>query len=170
MILNVSLVFAQQTDTTAKKTKSLMANLSASGEFSILVNLIKVANLTSSFDGNSPVTFFAPTDKAFEKIAPGMLDTLLLPARQAQLAALIQYHTVVGRITSKDIAKLVKAGNGKATLTALSGGILTATINENRNIVLTDDNGGQCIISRFDIPQSNGLLDIVTAVLMPKSK
>jgi uncharacterized surface protein with fasciclin (FAS1) repeats len=183
LLLNVLFVFGQQADTIKNpgkvqmiegkmisSPKSLLSSLSASDEFSILVKAIKAAELTSSFDGNSLVTFFAPTDKAFEKLAPGKLDTLLLPAHQAELAALIQYHAVAGRITSKDIAKLIKAGNGKATLTTLSGATIAASINENRNIVLTDEKGGQSIISRLDIQQSNGLLDVVTAVLMPQSK
>ena len=177
LILNVLFVFAQQTDTIIKKQgkaisspKPLMVSLSSSDQFSVLANAIKAANLTGSFDGNSPVTLFAPTNKAFEKLAPGKLDTLLLPAHQAELAAFIQYHAVAGRVTSKDIAKLIRAGNGKTILTTLSGGTVTATINENRNIVLTDENGGQSIINRFDIQQSNGILNVVTTVLMPKSK
>lgn len=178
--LSGSLAFAQHTDSAAikqgkarnidgvimKPSNTIMENLSASPNFSTLVNVIKAAQLT----GGEPITLFAPTNKAFEKLAPGQLDTLLLPAHKTELANLLSYHVLAGRITSKDIERQIKAGNGQATLTTLSGGILTAKINENRNIVLTDENGGQSVISTFDIPQSNGMIHIVTAVLMPRSK
>jgi len=150
--------------------KSLIENLSASNEFSILVKAIKADSLTHLFDGSSPITVFAPTNKAFEKLPAGKLDSLLQPAHKNELESLIKYHCVAGMVSSKDIAKQIKAGNGQATLTTLSGSILTARINENRNIVLTDENGGQSVISQFDIKQNNGILHIVTAVLIPKSK
>ncbi len=182
MLFNSLFVFAQNADTgrsvkvkfvggaAMSSFKSLMENLSSSNEFSILVKAIKADSLTHLFDGNSPVTVFAPTNKAFEKLTTGKLDSLLQPAHKKELESLIKYHCVAGMISSKDIAKQIKASNGLATLTTLSGGILTARVNENRNIVLTDENGGQSVISQFDIKQNNGVLHIVTAVLISKSK
>jgi uncharacterized surface protein with fasciclin (FAS1) repeats len=182
ILLNASLVFAQKADSSASKlgrikntdglltnpSNSIMSNLSASPNFSILVNAINVTGLTDTFDGQ--VTFFAPANKAFDKLEPGKLDTLLLPAHKAELTYLLQYHAITGRIASKDIERLIKAGNGQAAFTTLSGGILTARINENRNIVLSDENGEQSVISKFDIQQSNGIIHIITSVLMPHAK
>jgi uncharacterized surface protein with fasciclin (FAS1) repeats len=184
ILLNTSLVFAQKADSSAKKSGSIrnidgtlmkpsnniLVNLSSSPNFSTLVSAIKTANLADTFGGNSPITVFAPVNKAFDKLASGRLDTLLLPAHKTELTNLLTYHAVAGRITSKDIEKQIKAGNGQATFTTLSGGVLTAKINENRNIVLTDENGGQSVISRFDIQQNNGILHIITSVLIPHAK
>jgi uncharacterized surface protein with fasciclin (FAS1) repeats len=184
ILLNTSLVFAQKTDSPANKpgsirnidgglmrpSNNILVNLSSSPNFSILVNAIKTANLDDTFGGSSPITVFAPVNKAFDKLAPGQLDTLLLPAHTTELVKLLTYHAVAGRITSKDIEKQIKAGNVQATFTTLSGGVLTAKINENRNIVLTDENGGQSVISRFDIQQSNGILHVITSVLIPHTK
>ena len=184
ILLNTSFVFAQKTDSSANKpgnirnidgalirpSNNILANLSSSSDFSTLVNAIKTADLADTFGGNSPITIFAPVNKAFDKLAPGQLDTLLLPAHKTELVNLLTYHAVAGRITSKDIEKQIKAGNGQATFTTLSGGVLTAKINENRNIVLTDENGGQSVISRFDIQQNNGILHIITSVLIPHAK
>jgi uncharacterized surface protein with fasciclin (FAS1) repeats len=150
-------------------SKDLVENLSASPEFTTLVKAIKAADLTYNLKLGT-ITFFAPNNKAFDKLAPGILDTLLLPAHKADLISLLNYHAVSGKITSKDIERQIKAGNGQATLTTLSGAILTATINENRNIVLTDENNNQSIITRLDIEQSNGMLFIISAVLFPKAK
>jgi len=182
MALNSSLAFTQKADSSANKpgkvrnidgalmspSKTILENVSASSNFSTLTTIIKTADSTNTFSGNNPVTIFAPGNKAFEKLPSGQLDTLLLPAHKAQLTTLLNYHAVAGKITSKDILRQIKAGNGQATFTTLSGGILTARINENRNIVLADGNGGQSVVSRFDIQQSNGILHVVTQVLMPK--
>ncbi|MDB5145293.1 MAG: Cell surface lipoprotein precursor [Mucilaginibacter sp.] len=184
ILLNTSLVIAQKADSAANKlgrirnidgglmrpSNNILVNLSSSPNFSILVNAIKTANLDDTFGGSGPITVFAPVNKAFDKLAPGQLDTLLLPAHKIELVKLLTYHAVAGRITSKDIEKQIKAGNGQATFTILSGGVLTAKINENRNIVLTDENGGQSVISRFDIQQSNGILHVITSVLIPHTK
>ena len=42
--------------------------------------------------------------------------------------------------------------------------------NHTPDVVLTDENGGQSIISRLDIEQSNGELFVVDAVLLSKAK
>lgn len=182
LLLNTAFVFAQKADSASVKVKTknvdgtimtsgkdIIDNLSLSPEFTKLVSAIKAADLTDSFKSGT-ITFFAPTNSAFDKLAPGALDTLFLPGHKAELINLINYQALNGKITSKDLDKQIKAGNGQATLTNISGGILIARINENRNIMLTDENGGQSIITRLDIEQSNGTLFIVNGVLLPKAK
>jgi len=183
LFFNVSMAFAQKADSVLAKTvkvknvdgtlmassKDLIDNLSASPQFTTLVKVINVAGLTENLKTGT-ITFFAPTNQAFDKLPTGVLDTLLLPAHKAALINLVNYHTLQGRVTSKDIERQIKAGNGQATFTTLAGGTLTARINENRNIVLTDDNGGQSIVTRLDIDQSNGILFVINAVLQPKAK
>lgn len=148
--------------------KTIAGNLSVSPGFSTLSTLIKTADSTNTFSGNTAVTLFAPNNKAFEMLPSGRIDTLLLPAHKAELASLLNYHALAGRVTANDLQRQIKAGNGQAILTTLSGATLTARINENRNIVLTDENGRQSIVSQFDVQQSNGILHVVTQVLMPK--
>ena len=183
LVLNVSLAFAQKADSVSAKaaktknvdgtlmssSKNLIDNISASPEFSTLVKAINAAGLSENLKTNT-ITFFAPTNLAFDKLPKGTLDTLLLPTHKTDLINLINYHAVQGNVTSKDIERQIKAGNGQATFTTLAGGSLTARINENRNIVLTDDNGRQSIVTRLDIEQNNGILYIVDAVLQPKAK
>jgi uncharacterized surface protein with fasciclin (FAS1) repeats len=180
IIFNSTLVLAQKTDSAASRpgkarnvdgsimnpSKTIQENISASPNFSALTSII-LADTTNTFNGN-PVTVFAPDNKAFSKLPSGTVDTLLLPTHKSDLLNLLKYHAIAGKITSKDLERQIKAGNGQATFTTLSGRTLTASINENRNIVLTDENGGQSIISRLDIQQSNGILYVVTQVLLPK--
>ena len=183
LLFSASVAFAQKADSVSAKTaktkniggtmmsssKDLIENISASPELTTLVKAINAAGLADNLK-NGTITFFAPVNKAFDKLPRGILDTLLLPAHKTDLINLINYHTVQGKVTSKDIERQIKSGNGQATFTTLAGGMLTARINENRNIVLTDDNGGQSIITRLDIDQSNGILFIVYAVLQVNTK
>ena len=183
LLFNTAFVFAQKPDSAiAKPAKTrnvdgtvmtsandLVTNITLSPQLTTLSNAIKASALTDTLRSGS-ITFFAPVDKAFEKLAPGLIDSLILPAHQAKLTVLLKNHALPEKITSKDILRQIKAGNGQASFTTLSGGIITARINENRNIVLTDETGDQSIITRLDIEQSNGMLFIVNAVLLPKAK
>lgn len=117
------------------------------------------------------LTVFAPDNDAFAKLAPGKMDSLMFNTkRQPDLIALVTYHVIPGILKAKDIIHQIKANNGTATFITLTGNKLTAKLDANRNIVLIDENGGQSVISKFDIPQNNGIIHIVNAVLIPKSK
>lgn len=151
-------------------TDDLVENIAKSDEYTILLKAIEQAGLVETFKSKGPITLFAPTNQAFDKLPASELDTLLSPTHKLDLSYLLTYHAVAGKLTAHDIAKKINAGNGEATLTTIAGSKLTAKIDSNRNIVLIDENGGESIIKKFDIRQRNGLLDVVTGVLMPEMK
>lgn len=146
----------------------IIENMSRAKDYSILLNAIKVAGLTQTFESKGPITIFAPTDEAFSKLSDGKLDTLFQPGHQYELSNLIAYHAIAGKVSAKDIAKDIKEHKGKATYVTLAGAKLAATIDANRNIILTDENGGKCLVSKFDVEQKNGMLHVVSNVVMPK--
>jgi len=148
----------------------VVENIAQSKEYTTLASVIEDAGLTETFKSKGPITVFAPTNQAFDKMPAGELDTLLKPNHKLDLSYLLTYHAIAGRLTARDIARKINANNGEAVFTTIAGSKLTAKIDENRNIVLVDENGNESIISKFDIPQSNGILHIVTAVLVPKPR
>jgi uncharacterized surface protein with fasciclin (FAS1) repeats len=156
--------------TSMTSAADIVTNISRSKDHTILTGALVAATLTETLKTHGPMTVFAPTDAAFNKLPAGTLDTLLKPAHALDLTRLLTYHVVAGRLTSKDIAKQINLNNGTATFITLAGSPLKAKINADRNIVLVDENGNESIISQFDIETSNGIVDIVTAVLVPKSK
>jgi uncharacterized surface protein with fasciclin (FAS1) repeats len=191
LVLNGAVLFAQKTvtvnpviDTVKAKwgkikivdgvamisSNDVVENITLSKEYSVLVTAIQNAGLTDTFKSKGPITIFAPTNQAFEKLPAGQLDTLLKPNHKLDLSNLLTYHAIAGRISAKDIERKINSNNGQATFTTIAGSILTAKIDSNRNIVLIDENGGESIISKFDIQQSNGMLHVVNSVLIPKSK
>ena len=191
LILNVSLVFAQSKaavnpviDTVKAKwgkikivdgaamtsSNDFMENLALSKEYTTLVRVIEDADLTQTFKSKGPITFFAPTNQAFDNLPPGELDTLLKPGNKLYLNYLLTCHAIAGRISSKDIERKINSNKGEAVFTTIAGSRLTAKIDSNRNIILIDENGGTSIVSKFNIRQSNGLLHVVTAVLIPRPR
>jgi len=155
--------------TNMSSAKGLVDNLSASPEFTTLVGLIKASGLADQLNSGI-ITFLAPTNKAFARLPSGSIDSLMQTTNQKKLVQYLNYLVIPGQLTSKDILKMIKAGNGEAKLTTLSGGIILARINPNRNILLTDENGGQSVVLLFDIGQSNGTMYVLENVLFSLNK
>jgi uncharacterized surface protein with fasciclin (FAS1) repeats len=155
---------------TMVSSNDIIENIGQSKEYTTFVTAIENAGLTETFKSKGPITIFAPTNQAFDKLPPGELDTLLKPEHKLDLSYLITSHAIAGKLSAKDIAHKINSSNGQATFTTIAGSKLVAKIDTNRNIILVDENGGECIISKFNIQQSNGMLHVVNSVLVPKSK
>ena len=74
---------------------------------------------------------------------------------------------VTGRRGSKEIAEAIKKGNGKAVLTTVQGGTITAWM-KGKDLYITDANGGQSKVTIADVWQSNGVIHSVDTVVLPK--
>jgi uncharacterized surface protein with fasciclin (FAS1) repeats len=147
-------------------TKNIVENAVNSKDHTTLVTAVKAAGLVETLEGPGPFTVFAPTNEAFDKLPAGTVDTLLKPESSATLKKVLTYHVVAGKMTSKDIAKKIKEGKGKATLTMVEGGTLTAMM-EGGKLVLTDEKGGTSTVTIANVYQSNGVIHVVDTVLMP---
>src|ERR1022692_3318818 len=147
-------------------TKNIIQNAVNSADHTTLVAAVKAAGLVETLEGPGPFTVFAPTNEAFSKLPAGTVDTLLKPENKDQLTKVLTYHVVAGKVSSKDLAKLIKKGNGKATLKTVEGGTLTATM-ESGKVMLTDEKGGMATVTIADVYQSNGVIHVVDVVLMP---
>ena len=72
--------------------------------FSTLVAAVKAAGLVETLKSPGPFTVFAPNDDAFAKLPPGTVDTLV--QNPPQLARILKYHVVVGKLTKTDLSKV----------------------------------------------------------------
>ena len=111
---------------------------------------------------------FAPTNDAFEDLPAGAVDNLLKPENKAALTKVLTYHVVAGRLTLADLKKMIEKGNGNATLKTVSGGTLWASWNGPSNVVIKDEMGNVANISTYDVLQSNGVIQVIDRVVMPK--
>ncbi|PMQ03818.1 hypothetical protein JaAD80_28660 [Janthinobacterium sp. AD80] len=75
---------------------------------------------------------------------------------------------VPGKYDFKALAKEIKMHDGKATLPTASGGKLMFAMNGMHNIVVMDESGNSANISTYDVYQSNGVINVIDTVLMPK--
>jgi len=148
-------------------TKNIVENAVNSKDHTTLVAAVKAAGLVETLQGTGPFTVFAPTNDAFAMLPAGTVDNLLKPENKTALTGVLTYHVVAGRISSRDLAKMIKEGNGKATLKTVAGGNLYATMKGNK-IMIWDEKGGSSTITIKDVNQSNGVIHVVDHVLLPK--
>jgi uncharacterized surface protein with fasciclin (FAS1) repeats len=146
--------------------KTIVANALNSADHTTLVAAVKAAGLVDVLNGKGPFTVFAPTNAAFDQLPAGTVDTLLKPENKAMLTRILTYHVVAGRYDSKALAGLIKKGRGKAQLKTVSGDTLTAMM-DGGNIVLRDEKGGTSTVTIANVYQSNGVIHVVNAVLLP---
>ncbi|GHC95041.1 fasciclin domain-containing protein [Novosphingobium pokkalii] len=147
-------------------SKTIVQNASKSADHTTLVAAVKAAGLVDTLNGTGPFTVFAPTNEAFAALPAGTVDTLLKPENKAQLTQILTYHVVAGKVTAADLIAKIKAGGGSASLTTVEGEPLTASL-DGSNVVLTDAKGGKATVTIADVPQSNGVVHVINAVLMP---
>ncbi|HEK22149.1 MULTISPECIES: fasciclin domain-containing protein [unclassified Mucilaginibacter] len=147
-------------------TKDIVDNAVNSKDHTTLVAAVKAAGLVETLKSAGPFTVFAPTNEAFNKLPKGTVETLLKPENKATLTKILTYHVVAGKLNAKDIAAEIKAGHGVAELKTVSGGTLKAMM-KGKKIYLVDEKGGKSWVTIADVNQSNGVIHVVNAVLMP---
>lgn len=149
-------------------SKNIVENAVNSKDHTTLVAAVKAAGLVETLMGAGPFTVFAPTNAAFDKLPAGTVETLLKPENKGTLTAVLTYHVVAGKLDAKSIAKLIKDGNGKAELTTVQGGKLWLWMQDNK-LWIKDEKGGMASVTIKDVYQSNGVIHVIDAVVLPKS-
>ncbi len=147
-------------------SKNIIENAVNSKDHTTLVAAVKAAGLVETLSGPGPFTVFAPTNKAFDKLPKGTVETLVKPENKETLTKILTYHVVSGKMSAADLMKAISDGGGKATLTTVQGGTLTAT-QKGKKIELTDAKGGMSTVTIADVNQSNGVIHVIDTVLMP---
>ncbi|MEO8195494.1 MAG: fasciclin domain-containing protein [Thermoanaerobaculia bacterium] len=146
--------------------KDIIANAVNSADHTTLVAAVKAADLVTTLQGAGPFTVFAPTNAAFALLPAGTVENLLKPENKATLAKILTYHVVAGKVAAADLLKMIQDGKGKATLKTVSGGTLTA-MTKGGMVIIQDEKGGTATVTIADVNQSNGVIHVVDAVLLP---
>ncbi|TPG18594.1 fasciclin domain-containing protein [Sphingomonas koreensis] len=147
--------------------RTIVANASEAPNLTTLVKAIQASDLAATLSGPGPYTVFAPTNAAFDRLAPGTVETLLKPENKASLIKLLSYHVVAGVMSGAQLRARIAAGGGTTTLTTLEGDTLTATLT-GAAVTLTDVNGNKSYVETADVRQSNGVVHVVNGVLIPR--
>ena len=170
LVASGSLAIAQQDPMVGgaamSPNKNIVENASAAKNLTTLVTAVKAANLVETLEGPGPFTVFAPTNEAFKKLPAGTVENLLKPENVDQLKKILTYHVVSGKVSAADLKKMIMDGGGKATLNTVEGEPLTAMISHGK-VILTDAKGGKSEVTTADVYQSNGVVHVIDAVLLP---
>lgn len=166
LAFSVSLVAPAAAHDHGGQKQSVVAVAQGSKDHTTLVAAVKAGDLVATLSGPGPFTVFAPTNAAFSKLPAGTLDSLLKPAGKGQLTGILTYHVVPGRLMAADVLKAITAGGGKAEVTTVQGGKLTARL-EGGKVVLTDAKGGKSNVTATDLKATNGVVHVIDTVVMP---
>lgn len=149
-------------------TKNIIENAVNSKDHTTLVAAVKAAGLVETLSGPGPFMVFAPTNDAFAKLPAGTVDTLLKPENKEKLVKILTSHVVGKAVMSDAINKMVDDDKGAHPVKTLSGAMLMAKKNKDGKLTLTDENGGTATVTIADVKQSNGVIHVIDAVLVPK--
>ena len=141
----------------ARAEKNLVETAVQTGSFNTLVAAVQAADLAGTLSGPGPFTVFAPTDEAFAKLPEGTVAELLKPENKAELAQVLTYHVVSGRVAAVDVVNLSGAKTVAGQKVKISASDSGVQINK-ANVIQTD------------ITCSNGIIHVVDQVLLPASK
>ncbi len=148
--------------------RNIIENAVNSADHTTLVAAVQAAGLVDTLQGEGPFTVFAPVNAAFEALPEGTVDTLLMPENVDALTEILTCHVLGANAMSDVIAGMIADGDGVHTVETL-GGCMLEVRSSNGMITLTDETGGTATVTIADVVQSNGVIHVIDAVLLPAS-
>ncbi|MFM2389663.1 MAG: hypothetical protein RLZZ437_1218, partial [Pseudomonadota bacterium] len=146
--------------------KNIVENAVNSKDHTTLVAAVQAAGLVETLQSPGPFTVFAPVNDAFAALPAGTVDTLLKPENKDSLTKVLTAHVVAGDLKLADLRAKV-GSDGFANLQTLSGDALSVKFNGDTATVYSESqNIGTITIA--DVDQSNGVIHVIDAVLVPK--
>lgn len=124
-----------------------------SKDHTTLVAGVAAAGLQDVLTNAGPLTVFAPTNAAFDKLPEGTLETLLKPENKETLANIITFHAAPGSYTGNNIKGVM--GIGQAT-----GDKVKVEVKDGVTYV----NGAKVLGT---VKASNGYVHVIDQVLLP---
>ena len=118
--------------------------------FSTLVAAVKAANLVETLKSPGKFTVFAPNDAAFAKLPPGTVQTLV--QNPPQLARILTYHVVAGKLMKADLAKV-------DSVISVEGAPISIDCSENFEVK-------NATVIAADIEADNGVIHVIDNVIL----
>ncbi|KGM86366.1 Secreted and surface protein [Roseovarius mucosus DSM 17069] len=148
--------------------RNIIENAVNSPVHTTLVAAVKAADLVETLQGPGPFTVFAPVNDAFAALPAGTVETLLMPENKAMLQKVLTAHVVAGDWSAADIIAAARSSkDGFYHFNAVSGDALSAQVKGN-NVYILDESGNAARVTVADVDQSNGVIHVINAVLVPK--
>jgi transforming growth factor-beta-induced protein len=133
--------------------------------FSTLVAALETAGLDDDLSGTGAFTVFAPTNDAFTALLNRLsIDATALLASPT-LANTLLYHVIPGNVRRSDVLAL----SNPAFVDTLLGGADLEVRNDTLTLIDDDNGSPDATISATDIRASNGVIHVITQVLIPQN-
>ncbi|OIP73280.1 MAG: hypothetical protein AUK43_00750 [Oscillatoriales cyanobacterium CG2_30_40_61] len=120
------------------------------GSFTTLVAAVQAAGLVEALKSPGPFTVFAPNDEAFAKLPPGTVQTLV--QNPPQLARILKFHVVSGKLTKADLEKL-------GSVTSLEGSPIPINCSDGFEVK-------NATVLAPDIQADNGIIHVIDTVIL----
>ena len=138
----------------------------------VLIELLRESGLVPLLQTAGPYTVFAPTDAAFDKLPPGLLDEMLQPQNHDKMVRFMKYHLLRGRVDADALLHTngqVQTMDGPPTSPRVGGnsparptGSALIIRGMNGRVMVNDAN-----VIRTDTAADNGIIHWIDGVLIP---
>ncbi len=132
---------------------NIVSIAAGSKDHTTLVAAAKAADYVRSLANPGPLTVFAPTNAAFDKLPKGTVEELVKPEKKADLQEILKYHATTSVYEAKDLKDGMTLGmsNGKkVTIKVVDGQIM---VNDAKVL--------------GTVRASNGVVHVIDGVLLP---
>lgn len=167
MLLGVSLVILAFTSN-INPEKTISEMVAEKQDLSTLLTALETAELVDVLNEEGPYTVFAPTNEAFENLPAGRLDELLKPENKAELAKILKYHVISGKIMASDLegeqeVETLEGTQVKIMVKSSEGEYMGEEERESKKKVMVNN----AKVTESDITASNGVIHIINGVITP---
>jgi len=131
-------------------------------DFSTLVAAVVEADLAGVLSGEGPFTVFAPTNEAFAAALEALGITAEELLASPDLAGILTYHVVAGKLLASDVLAAVEAGGGTAMVETVNGAPISVQVVDG-NVVID----GVATVVLTDLEAGNGVVHVIDAVILP---
>jgi uncharacterized surface protein with fasciclin (FAS1) repeats len=118
--------------------------------FTTLVAAVQAAGLVEALQSPGPFTVFAPIDAAFAALPPGTVQTLV--QNPPQLARILKFHVVAGKLTQADLAKV-------SSVESLEGSPISIDCSDGFEVK-------NSTVIMPDIEADNGIIHVIDRVIL----
>lgn len=143
-------------------TDDLFQLLQKDGRFEIFTKAITASRQGKLFQNmHGLYTSFAPTDKAFQKLPKGVLDSLFKPENDERLEDIIKHHITSGVYAVGKVPGYKSLGVADVVPLSAFGQQLNYKVNKKTRTI-----DGARILEQ-DIPAANGVIHVIDEVILP---
>ena len=140
-----------------ESAKNILQVAAGSADHTTLVAGLEAAQIERVLVNASPLTAFAPSNEAFDKLPEGTVEDLLKPENKQKLATILTRHAAPG---SYNVEALIKSAKKGRKLYMATGDYLEIVAEGDEVIV-----EGAKVVGT--IQASNGIINVVDQVILP---